>query len=323
MAARPIASSAIGRATLCTHPAPVGIMDRNRPSRHPRHHPDPRELLLAWIMLRLRAVPHEGPHERKDMSDSESAIRVPATDRAAVPARAERARRDPDPIRRELFSLRARVRALAEDRARLSADRLTDELRVLSQETARAMSRACESRQVLARLHRRLTRQVNAELRRAPEDDQTSIELRARAVVLTQLDAILETPKSPRRQSGNGYAHADLTPGAVEALRLVEQHRDTVRSRFQELKCRLQTELAELSLEMATETAARLCLKYSTQRSEWLCWRLARTVDELVAISRPPTLPASLEALATRSVLAAVAERNTELSGERQGRKLS
>ena len=237
------------------------------------------------------------------MSDSETTLPFPARDRAAS---------EPDPIRRELLLLRARVRTLAEDRARLSADRLTDELRVLSQETARAMSRACEGRPILARLHRRLTRQVNAGLLRATHDDETLLEVRARAVVLAQLDTILEAPERPKRQSGKTYEHADLSPGSVKALRLLEQHRDAVQSRFRELKCGLQTELAELSLEMAGETAARLCLQHGGRGSEWLCWRLKRIVEELEETSTPPTLPASLELLATRSVLAGVANGRPE-----------
>ena len=169
------------------------------------------------------------------------------------------------------------------------------------------MSKACEGRPVLARLHHRLTRQVNADLMRAGDDDESSVEVRARAVVLAQLDAMLERAESPRHRRGDAYAHADLTPGAVEAMRIVEQYRETVRSRFRELKCRLQTELAELSLEMAAETAARLCLQYSGQGHERLWWWLWRIVDEFVEVSTPPSVPASLELLAIRYVLSELA----------------
>ena len=109
--------------------------------------------------------------------------------------------------------------------------------------------------------------------------------------------------RNPSRPASASVAHADLTPGAARALRTFEQHRDMVRSCFRTLKRRVQTELADLSLEMASETAARLCLRFGRQGQEWLWWRLSRIVDQFVAVSKPAGLPASLELLATRSVL--------------------
>ncbi|HUM12291.1 MAG TPA: hypothetical protein VLT82_15195 [Myxococcaceae bacterium] len=237
-----------------------------------------------------------------------TAIRTPS-DRAALRAEAERAAREPDLVRRQLLSLRARVRMLAEEHARLGADGLTCELRSLGRETAFAMRKACEGWVVIARLHHRLTRRLNSDSLRPCPDDEASVELRARAVVLAELDALLEVPESPRSRSGHAYAHADLTPGAARALRILEQHRETVRSRFRELRCTLQTDLAELSLQMAAETAAGLLLRHGRDGREWLSWRVARIVEELVKVSAPPSLAGALENLAIRSVLAVTATR--------------
>ena len=207
-----------------------------------------------------------------------------------------------DEIQREMLSLRARVRALAEKRAGVAADRFTQELQVLAQTTAREMAAACEDRAILSRLHGRLSRQVNADLLRARDDDD-SVDARARALFLARLDGLLDTPRNAIRPTIANVAHADLSPGAARALRIFEQHREMVRSCFRGLKRRVQTELADLSLEMAGETAARLCLRFGRQGQEWLWWRLSRIVDQFVAVSRPAGLPASLELLATRSVL--------------------
>jgi len=76
-----------------------------------------------------------------------------------------------DEIRRELLALRARVRSLAEQRARADADRFTQELRKVTEDAARAMDVACKDRRVLAGIHHRLIRRVNADLLRAREDD--------------------------------------------------------------------------------------------------------------------------------------------------------
>jgi uncharacterized protein YukE len=211
-----------------------------------------------------------------------------------------------DAIQHEMASLRARVRALAEKRAGLAADQFTSELRILTHETARAMDAACEDRRVLVRLRHRLARQVDADLLRLRADDQDSVEARARALLLAQLDALLETQPIASRRGGSVLAHTDLTPGTVKAMRILDQHRDAIRRRFRALKCRLQTELADLSREMAGETAARLCLRHGQQGQEWLWWRLARIVDHFVAVSAPASLPAQLELLATRCVLSGV-----------------
>lgn len=208
-----------------------------------------------------------------------------------------------DEIRRELLKLRARVRSLAEQRARADADRFTQELRKVTEDAARAMDAACEDRRVLSALHRRLARRVNANLLRAREDDEGSVDARAQALLLARLDVLLKLPRDARTAAGSTPALADLTPGAVHALRLLERHREDVRDRFRALKGKLQMELADLSLEMAGETAARLGLRYGRQGQEWLWWRLSAIVDQLVAVSTPASLPASLELLATRSVL--------------------
>jgi len=207
-----------------------------------------------------------------------------------------------DAIRSEMIKLRARVRTLAENRARVDADTFTRELRVRTEETARAMYAACEDRAVLLRIQHRLARRVNADLLLARGDDEPSVDARVRELLVAQLDMLLETP-APHGRAGSSVANADLTPGAVRALRIVEQHRETVRARFRALRSKVQTDLADLALELAGETAARLCLLYGQQGQEWLWWRLSRIVDQLVAISAPPSLPTSLELLATRSVL--------------------
>ena len=217
------------------------------------------------------------------------------------PAEAERARAV-DAIRREMVSLRARVRTLAEQRAETEADRLTQELRASTEEAARAMGAACEHRAVLVRVRNRLARRVNADLILARGDDEPSVDVRARVLLVARLDVLLDTSGSSGRDSSS-VAHADLTPGSVRALRILEEHRELVRARFRALKSRIQSELADLCLEMAGETAARLCLRFGRQGQEWLWWRLSKIVDQFVAVSRPVSLPASLELLATRSVL--------------------
>jgi hypothetical protein len=214
--------------------------------------------------------------------------------------------RPTDAIQHEMDSLRGRVRTLAEKRAGLAAVGFTAELRILTQDTARAMDAACEDRMVLFRLRHRLAHQVDADLLRFRADDEDSVEARARALLVGQLDALLETQPIARRRGDSLLARADLTPGTVKAMRILDQHRDAIRGRFRALKCRLQTELADLSREMAGETAARLCLRHGQQGQqgqEWLLWRLARIVDHFVAVSAPASLPAQLELLATRSVL--------------------
>src|SRR5262245_22393681 len=201
----------------------------------------------------------------------------------ARPADSERHGLTTDAIRREMLALRAQVRSLAEQRARADADRFTAELRRVTEDAARAMDAACEDRAVLTRLHHRLARQVNADLLRVREGDEAAVDARARALLLARLDALLETPHDPARPSSS-VAHADLTPGAALALLTFERHRELVRGRFRDLKGRLQTELADLSLEMAAETAARLCLRHGRQGQDWLWWRLSRIVDQFVAI---------------------------------------
>jgi hypothetical protein len=220
----------------------------------------------------------------------------PSTD-PGKPARAS------DPVQREMLALRARVRDLAEDRARSAAEQLTHELRELSRRTARVMKRACEDDTVRAGLHHRLVRQVNASLARARHDDPTSVEARASALLVAQLEASNDETPMLRRTSGAFFADSDLTPGATTALRALARYQDVVRRRFDEMKSAVQSELADLSLEMASETAARLCMRYEGKGRDWLCWRLARIVEHFVAVSTPATLPGALELLATRSVL--------------------
>lgn len=195
-----------------------------------------------------------------------------------------------DAIRREMVSLRARVRILAEQRAAAEADRFTQELRVMTGDAAREMNASCENRAVLARVHHRLARQVSSDLRLMREDDEASVDAQWRALLLARLE-VLDLATVPASNAGSN-APMELTLGAARALRAFERHRDVVRSRFRALKGRLQTELADLSLEMAGETAARLCLRYGRQGQEWLWWRLSTL-----------SLPGHLELLATRSVL--------------------
>lgn len=216
-----------------------------------------------------------------------------------------------DAIRREMVALRARVRTLAEQRAQSEAHRFTEELRVVTEDAARTMEAACEDRAVLARVRHRLARQVNADLRVARGDDEASVDAQGRALLLARLDALLDTPTAPARAAPARGASVDLTLGAARALRTFERHRELVRSRFRALKGRLQVELADLSLEMAGETAARLCLTYGREGQEWLWWRLSRVVDQFVAISKPASLPAHLELLATRSVLSGLEKYRT------------
>jgi len=220
-----------------------------------------------------------------------------------LPVDAERPARASDPIQREMLSLRARVRDLADARARRAAEQLTRELRRLSGQTARAMKRACEDRTVLAHLHQRVVRQVSAELVRARHDDVASVEASAAALLAAQLEASIDPVPAPRGAGGSQLAHADLTPGTTKALRVLARYRDVVRDRFNEMKSAIHSELADLSLEMASETVARLCMRYGGKGHDWLCWRLARIVEHFVAVSAPASLPAALELLATRSVL--------------------
>jgi len=222
-----------------------------------------------------------------------------SADPSTEPGRPARAS---DPIRREMLSLRARVRDLAESRARTAADDLTRELRHMSRQTARAMKRACEDGAVLARLHHRLIRLVDAELVRAWQDNVAAVESRAAALLVAELEASIDAGPEARGR-GSLFAHADLTPGMVQAMRILARYRNLVRDRFSELKSTIHGELADLALEMASETAARLCMQYASQGRDWLSWRLARIVEHFVAVSRPATLPGALELLATRSVL--------------------
>lgn len=221
----------------------------------------------------------------------------------------DRASRATDAIRREMLSLRTRVRALAERRAGSAADDFTAGLKLLTWDTARAMEAACEGSEVITRLQHQLSRQVNADLLRSREDDESAIDARARALLLTSLDARIVDRPSPRKPRASRLARADLTPGAARAMRVLAEYRETVSVRFRALKCRLQTELADLSLEMAGETAARLCLRHGRQGRDWLWWRLSIIVDQFTAFSRPATLPASLELLATRSVISELRSR--------------
>lgn len=206
-----------------------------------------------------------------------------------------------DAIRREMLTLRARVRTLAEHRAAAEADRFTQELLVLSDAVATSMAADCEDQAVLARVHYRLGRRIDADVLRVHEDASAAVDARARALVLARLDALLHMV--PPRSAISSGAPADLTLGGARALRSFERHRDLVRDRFRALNGKIQTELADLSLELAGETAARLCLCHGRDGQEWLWWRLSRIVDQLVAASKPTSLPAKLELLATRSVL--------------------
>jgi len=206
-----------------------------------------------------------------------------------------------DAIRREMLTLRARVRTLAEHRAASEADRFTQELLVSSEAAATAMAADCENPAVLARVLDRLDRRINAQAARTKEDASAAVDARAQAVVLARLEALLDMA-APRTGSPSG-APADLTLGGARALRTFQRHRDLVRDRFQALNGKIQAELAALSLELAGETAARLCMCHGRDGQEWLWWRLSRIVDQLVAASKPTSLPARLELLATHSVL--------------------
>ena len=206
-----------------------------------------------------------------------------------------------DSIRREVLALRARVRTLAEHRAATEADRFTQELLVLSEAVATAMAADCEDRAVLARVHYRLGRRINADVLRVHEDALAAVDARARGLVLARLDALLA--RVPPRSSISSDAPATLTLGGARALRTFERHRDLVRDRFRALNAKIQTELADLSLELAGETAARLCLCHGRDGQEWLWWRLSRVVNQFVVASKPKSLPAQLELLATRSIL--------------------
>jgi hypothetical protein len=208
-----------------------------------------------------------------------------------------------DAIRSEMLSLRVRVRSLAERRARTAAEDFSGELKALARESARAMAAACEDPAVLARVRHRLDRQVAADLLRAREDNEDSIDARARALLVTSLDARLALRLADSPRGTSRFAHADLTPGAARATHLVDQFRETIRVRFRALKSRVQSELADLALEMAGETAARLCLRHGHQGREWLWSRLSQIVDQFVAVTTPASLPGALELLATRSVL--------------------
>jgi hypothetical protein len=214
-----------------------------------------------------------------------------------------------DAIRREMLSLRVRVRSLAERRARTAAEDFSGELKVLTLDTARAVEAACEGPAVLARVRHRLDRQVSADLLRSREDDEDSIDARARALLVASLDARMAARLAERALGTSSFARADLTLGAARAMRLVGRYRETIRVRFRALKCRVQTELADLALEMAGETAARLCLRHGQQGREWLWSRLSQIVDQFVAVSTPASLPGALELLATRSVLSGLLPR--------------
>src|SRR5262249_12628063 len=131
-----------------------------------------------------------------------------------------------DAIRREMVSLRARVRILAEQRAATEADRLTQELRVVTEDAARAIDAACGDRTALARLHRRLTRQLTADRLLGRGEDEASGDAGARALLLARLDALLDPP-APTVHARSAAAHTALTIGAARALRAFERHRET------------------------------------------------------------------------------------------------
>jgi hypothetical protein len=211
--------------------------------------------------------------------------------------------------RREMISLRARVRSLAEKRARADGDRFTHEIQTMTEDTARAMLTACEDGGALARLHHRLARQVKADLLRAREGDESSVDASVRALLLDRVNALLHLPRAVSAVSS--VTPNALPSAAARAARIFEEHREQVRDRFRALKGRLQTELADLALEMAGETAARLSMHYGFREEEWLGWRLSRIVDQLVAVSMPATLPAALELMATQAVVSGLKERLT------------
>jgi hypothetical protein len=216
-----------------------------------------------------------------------------------------------DAIRREMLSLRVRVRALAELRTRAAAERFTPELRVLTEDAARAMVAACENRAVLARLRHRLARQVKADLLRAREADEAAVDARVRGLLVDRLGASLRLTREIGRDAGSNDVHENLSLAAARAVRIFEEHREGGRGRFRALKGSLRTELAELAFEMAGETAARLSMRYGQREHEWLWWRLSRIVDQFQAVSTPASLPAALEVLAARAVLSGLQERIT------------
>src|SRR5262249_9418612 len=264
------------------------------------------------------------PHTREGGADLHRArnggrmTAIPIDDPPDTPSAGSERARTVDAIRREMVSLRARVRTLAEQRAETEADRLTQELRAATEEAARAIRAACEHRAVLLRVRNRLARRVNADLILARGDDEPSVDVRARVLLVARLDLMLDTSASNARDASS-VAHADPTPGSVRALRILEEHRELVRARFRSLKSRLQSELADLSLDMAGETAARLCLRYGRQGQEWLWWRLSKIVDQFVAVSKPASLPAHLELLATRSVLSGLEKHRESRPPSRPG----
>jgi hypothetical protein len=206
-------------------------------------------------------------------------------------------------IRREMLALRTQVRALAEKRARADGDRLTQEIQTITEDAARAMLTACEDGVVLARLHHRLARQVKADLLRAREVDEFSVDAR--------VNALMQLPRAVGGGAGSGVAHEDSPSGAARAARIFEEHREQVRDRFRALRGCLQMELADLALEMAGETAARLSMRYGRRGQEWLWEGPSRIVDQFVAVSIPATLPAALELLATQAVVSGLKQRLT------------
>jgi hypothetical protein len=214
-------------------------------------------------------------------------------------------------IRREMLALRTQVRALAEKRARADGDRLTQEIQTITEDAARAMLTACEDGVVLARLHHRLARQVKADLLRAREVDEFSVDASVRALLLDRVNALMQLPRAVGGGAGSGVAHEDSPSGAARAARIFEEHREQVRDRFRALRGCLQMELADLALEMAGETAARLSMRYGRRGQEWLWEGPSRIVDQFVAVSIPATLPAALELLATQAVVSGLKQRLT------------
>jgi hypothetical protein len=179
----------------------------------------------------------------------------------------------------------------------------------MTDDAARAMLTACEDGVVLARLRNRLAHQADADLRRAHEEDEASVDASVRALLLDRLNALLRLPRAANAGARSGVAPREAPNGAARAVRIFEQHREQVRDRFRALKGSLQTELADLALEMAGETAARLSMRYGQRGQEWLWWRLSRIVDQLVAVSMPATLPAALELLAAQAVRSGLEKR--------------
>lgn len=214
-------------------------------------------------------------------------------------------------IRREMLSLRTQLRSLAEKRARADGDRFTHEIQTTTEDAARAMLTACEDGGVLARLHHRLARQVKADLLRAREGDESSVDASARALLLDRVNALLHLPRAVGGGAVSSVTPKDLPSGAARAARIFEEHREQVRDRFRALKGCLQTELADLALEMAGETAARLSMRYGRRGQEWFWGRLSTLVDQFVAVSMPATLPAALELLATQAAVSGLKQRLT------------